>query len=213
VNSMVASRNQMHVMSRAFGSTQNGSLPAYGATGEMESYLNGRRQVSMRGLGNAPKPNFAPTVRGEVMDHQEISTKFGWGATFIVKNASGYYVVQACKPGNSTCTTKGKYPNMDEAKAAAEKCAYNMRNSGKASGISGLNGYGSMGGVLGSAIESKLFLGSAVVLYIGAGLPGAEMVVKQVSKTLREPKTAVQNAMMFVGLSGMGYYLYEEARV
>jgi len=211
VNSMVASRNQMHVMSRAFGSTQNGSLPAYGATGEMESYLNGRRQVSMRGLGNAPKPNFAPTVRGEVMDHQEISTKFGWGATFIVKNASGYYVVQACKPGNSTCTTKGKYPNMDEAKAAAEKCAYNMRNSGKASGISGLNGYGSMGGVFGSALSSQVFLASAAVLYIGADMPGARTVINQVAKTLREPKTAVQNTMMLMGLAGMGYYLYTEA--
>ena len=35
---MLASRNQMNVMSRGFGGTHNGSMPAYGAVGEMETY-------------------------------------------------------------------------------------------------------------------------------------------------------------------------------
>ena len=54
---MVASRNQMHVMHRAFGSTRNGSLEPFGAEGEMNTYLNGRRDKKVglngySGLGN-----------------------------------------------------------------------------------------------------------------------------------------------------------------
>lgn len=204
---MVASRNQMHMLSRAFGSSANGSLPAYGAAGEMNSYLNGRAQVSMRGMGAGPKPMFAPSVKGEVMDQQEVATKFGWGCCLIVRDNSGYYVVQVCKPGSTVCTTKSKHPTMAEAKKAADKCAFNMRNSGKATSMNGLGGLGGFQDLM----RSNAFLASAALLYIGAGMPGAESVVKQVSKTLREPKTAVQNTMMAVGLTGMAYMIYTEA--
>ena len=68
---MLASRNQMNVMSRGFGGTHNGSMPAYGAVGEMETYLSGMRHAPMRALAgkhDGPKPNFSPQTKGEVMD-------------------------------------------------------------------------------------------------------------------------------------------------
>ena len=72
-NVMVASRNQQHVMSRASGRHTTAQLPAYGADGEMSTYLNGRRQKIMRGLGAGPKPKMQPVTKGEVMESIEIS--------------------------------------------------------------------------------------------------------------------------------------------
>ena len=89
---MLASRNQMNVMSRGFGGTHNGSMPAYGAVGEMETYLNGMRHMPMRALAGKHeglKPNFSPQTKGEVMDSQEISTKQGWAVVYVVKNSAG----------------------------------------------------------------------------------------------------------------------------
>ena len=45
---MVASRNQLNMISREFGSTPNGSLPAYGAVGEMAQYHNPRAHLKYR---------------------------------------------------------------------------------------------------------------------------------------------------------------------
>jgi hypothetical protein len=40
---MVGSRTHQHIISRAFGSTPNGSLPPYGAIGEMAQYTENPR--------------------------------------------------------------------------------------------------------------------------------------------------------------------------
>ena len=40
---MVGSRTHQHTIARAFGSTPNGSLPAYGAMGEMAQYQQNPR--------------------------------------------------------------------------------------------------------------------------------------------------------------------------
>jgi hypothetical protein len=45
---MVASRNQLNMISREFGRTPNGSLPAYGAVGEMAQYHNPRAHLKYR---------------------------------------------------------------------------------------------------------------------------------------------------------------------
>lgn len=199
---MVASRNQMHVMSRAFGSTPNGSLQAYGAAGEMQTYLSGRKQVSLRGLGAGPKPMMNPVTRGEIMDRQEFATKDAWVGCFVVKNAQGYYVVETCYKGK--CSVKGKYPTMEEAKEAANKCAFNFRHTGKSSSISGLGGIGAMfdGRTLG--VDNRV-LAAATVMYIGADFPLARPVLTQLSKTFNEPKAAVQNTMLLGGLAVLMY--------
>jgi hypothetical protein len=199
---MVASRNQMHVMSRAFGSTPNGSLEAYGAAGEMQTYLSGRRQVSMRSLGAGPKPVMNPITRGEIMDRQEFATKDAWVGCFVVKNAQGYYVVETCYKGS--CSVKGKYPTMEEAKEAANKCAFNFRHTGKASSISGLGGIGGMfdGKTFG---VSNVALAAATAMYIGADFPFARPILKQASKTFNEPLPLIQNVFLFGGLSILAY--------
>jgi hypothetical protein len=132
-------------MSRAFGSTPNGSLPAYGAEGEMSTYLNGRRQVAMRGLGAVPKPKMQPATKGEVMESTEISTRFGWGAVFVVKDGNGYYICEHYCPSSKRVVRSGKYPTMAEAKASCERVKSQLRNKGKVTGLSGLNGYSNMG--------------------------------------------------------------------
>jgi len=45
---MVGSRTHQHTIARAFGSTPNGSLPAYGAKGEMAQYGNPRSHLKHR---------------------------------------------------------------------------------------------------------------------------------------------------------------------
>lgn len=203
---MVASRNQMHVMSRAFGSTPNGSLEAYGAAGEMQSYLNGRRQVSLRGFGAGPKPMMEPITKGEVMDRQEFATKNGWVAVFVVKNAQGYYVVECYSRGSSN--VKSKYPTMEEAKAEANKVAYNYRHTGKAGSINGLGGIGaSIGGVQ----LDTVIIAAATVMYIGADMPGARPILKQIAKTFNEPKAVVQNTMLLGGLGVLMYRIVTQA--
>jgi hypothetical protein len=201
---MVASRNQMHVMSRAFGSTPNGSLQAYGAAGEMQSYLNGRKQVSLRGLGAGPKPMMNPVTRGEIMDRQEFATKDAWVGCFVVKNAQGYYVVETCYKGK--CSVKGKYPTMEEAKEAANKCAFNFRHTGKASSISGL---GSIGGLFDGQTfgVSNTMIAAATIMYIGADFPGARPALKQASKVFNEPVPFVQNVFLLGGLAVLMYGL------
>ena len=104
----------------------------------------------------------------------------------------------------------GKYPNMDEAKTAANKITFQLRNTGVVKGISGLNGYSQMGGGFFS-LDNKLLWGSAIVMYIGADMPGARPVLKKVSKVLQEPKGPVSSAMMFIGLAGVSMAIYQEA--
>ena len=59
---MVGSRNQIHTMARGFGRMPNGSLPAFGAGGEMGQYIGNPRsgvryrkttQLGAAGLGDA----------------------------------------------------------------------------------------------------------------------------------------------------------------
>jgi hypothetical protein len=45
---MVGSRTQHNMIAREFGSTPNGSLPAYGAAGEMAQYHNPRAHLKYR---------------------------------------------------------------------------------------------------------------------------------------------------------------------
>lgn len=203
---MVASRNQFHVMSRAFGSAPNGSLQAYGAAGEMENYLNGRRQVSQRGLGAGSKPNLAPSTRGEIMDRQELATKSGWVGVYVVKNSQGYFVVECVKKTGSVI--KGKYSSMEEAKQAADKAAFNYRHVGTHSSISGLGGIGAS---LGGMQIDNVMLAAGTIMYIGADFPGARPVLKQLAKTFNEPKAAVQNTMLLGGLTILMYRIASQA--
>lgn len=203
---MVASRNQHNVMSRAFGSTQNGSLEAYGAYGEMQSYLSGRRQISQRGLGAGYKPNLAPSTSGEIMDRQEFATKGGWVGVYVVKNTQGYFVVECVTKSGSV--NKGKFPTVEEAKQAADKAAFNYRHTGTHSSISGL---GSIGASLGGVEIDTVILSAAAVMYIGADFPGARPVLKQIAKTFNEPKAAVQNTMLLGGLSILMFRIMTKA--
>ena len=210
---MLASRNQMNVMSRGFGNTPNGSLEAYGAAGEMNSYLSGMRHTPMRALGaghTGPKPNFSPKTAGQVMDSQEISTRHGWSVVYIVKNSAGYYVVEHYCPKSKSHKTDGKYPTMDEAKETANSIASQLRNTGVVKGISGLNGYSALGQGGFFSFDNKLLWASAGLMYIGADMPGARPVLKQVSKILQEPKGPVSTAMMFIGLAGVSFAIYQE---
>jgi len=203
----------MNVMSRGIGNTPNGSMEAYGAAGEMNAYLNGMRHTSMRAIGSGhtgPKPNFKPKTKGQVMDSQEISTKSGWSVVYVVKDRQGYYVVEHYCPKSNVHKIDGKYPSMDEAKTAANKIAFQLRNTGVVKGISGLNGYSAMGGGFFS-LDNKLLWGSALIMYIGADMPGARPVLKQVSKVLQEPKGPVASAMMFIGLAEVSIAIYQEA--
>ena len=203
----------MNVMSRGFGNTANGSLEAYGAEGEMNSYLNGVRHTSLRTLAgghDGPKPNFRPKTAGQVMDSQEMSTKHGWAVVYVVKNRAGYYVVEHYCPKAKAHKTDGKYPTMDEAKTAANQIAEQLRSRGQVKGISGLNGYSSLG-AYGPFGTTKMFvLSCAIAAYVGADFPGGRPVVKQLAKTFNEPKSAVQSFLLIGGVSGLAYGLYME---
>jgi len=199
---MVASRNQQHVMSRAFGSTPNGSLPAYGAEGEMSTYLSGRRQMVMRGLGAGPKPKMQPATKGEVMESTEISTRFGWGAVFIVKDANGYYICEHYCPSSKRVVRNGKYPTMAEAKASCERVKSQLRNKGKVTGLSGLNGYSNMG-FIPDVSPTTAQLVSAGLIYIGLDLPGAKPFIDTTKRILREPNETVKNIILLVGMGGL----------
>ena len=210
---MLGSRNQMNVMSRGFGNTPNGSLEAYGAQGEMNSYLSGMRHTSLRNLAGGhtgPKPNFSPKTAGQLMDSQEMSTKHGWSVVYVVKDRAGYYIVEHYCPIAKVHKIDGKYPTMDEAKASADKVAEQLRSTGRVKGISGLNGYSSLG-AYGPFGTSKAFIVScAVVAYIGADAPFARPVLKQIAQTFNEPKSAVQSTMLIGGIAGIIYGLYLE---
>ena len=204
---MLASRNQMNVMSRGFGGTHNGSMPAYGAVGEMETYLSGMRHAPMKHSQESmtdQKPNFSPQTKGEVMDSQEISTANGWSVVYVVKNSAGYYVVEHYCPKANSHLVDGKYPTLAEAKETANKIAFQLRNTGKVTGwVNGLGGYSSFGAP--TIGLQELAIGSALVLYIGADAPGARPVLKQIKKTFNEPKSAIQNFMMITGALGLGF--------
>lgn len=199
---MVASRNQLHVMSRAFGSTTNGSLPAYGAVGEMETYLNGIKSRPMRGLGSGPKPNMRPKTQGELLESTDISTRFGWGAVFVVKDNSGYYVVEHYCPQTKSIVRDGKYPNAEEATAAANKVKYQLRNYGKiVTSLNGFNGYSNLGATY-LGVEG-IDLGIFALIYTGLGFPGAKKAYKYLSDVFDEPVELVQNTLLVIGLGAL----------
>jgi hypothetical protein len=205
VNMMLASRNQMNVMSRGFGNTVNGSLPAYGAEGEMNAYLQGVRHTPMRALGSGhtgPKPNFQPITKGQTMDSQEISTKHGWAVVYVVRNNAGYYVVEHFCPKGKSHRVDGKYPTMDEAKESANRIAFQLRNTGVVKGISGLNGYSSLGSPFGASYGT-MSLVLASMMYVGADFPGARPVGKKIAKTFNEPRNFVNRVLLFGGLGGL----------
>ena len=199
---MVASRNQQHVMSRAFGSTHNGSLPAYGADGEMSTYLNGRRQISMRGMGAGPKPVMRPATKGEVVETSDVSTRFGWGATFIVKDSNGYYVCEHYCPKAKRVIRDGRYPTLEEAKTACEKVKTQLRDTGRVKGISGLNGYGSMGFIPDVSPTTAQLVGAGLI-YVGLDLPGAKPFIKTTKRILQEPNEAIKNLFLVVGMGAL----------
>ena len=53
----------------------------------------------------------------------KFATKDAWVGA-VVKNAQGYYVVETCY--KEPAVSKEKYPTMEEAKEAANKCAFNF---------------------------------------------------------------------------------------
>ena len=210
---MLGSRNQMNVMSRGFGNTANGSLPAYGAAGEMGTYLRGVRHTSLRALGathTQQKPNFQPMTQGQMMDSQEISTKHGWSVVYVVRNNAGYYVVEHYCPKAKSHRVDGKYPTMDEAKETANNIAFQLKNTGVVKGINGLNGYSSMG-ALGKS-STTMILVFAGMAYIGADFPGTRPVMKKAAKLFNEPREFLNKVALFTGVGGLVYVSTKEAR-
>ena len=105
---------------------------------------------------------------------------------------------KALLPSPNSHLVDGKYPTMDEAKESANRIAFQLRNTGKVEGISGLNGYSQLGQ---GAIAPTTLLASAVVTYIGFDAPGARPVLKKIAKTFNEPRSFIQNSMAFIGLA------------
>jgi hypothetical protein len=212
---MVASRNQQHVMHRAFGATKNGSLPAYGAIGELNNYLGNMPAVSMRGLGATAKPNMKPTLKGEIIDSVEFGSKFGWCAIYIIarnkKNKTGAqypgyvteYAIQYICPSSKIARTVGdNYLTLADAQLEMINQQESLRNTGVSAGGSGLSGLGAGTGI---NFDNKFVLAAIAAMYIGADFPGARPISKQISKFLREPKEAVQTGLLlagFIGFSG-----------
>ena len=48
-------------------------------------------------------------------------------------------------------------------------------------------------------------------MYIGADLPLARPILKQIAKTFNEPKAAVQNTMLLVGLGVVSFRVLTQA--
>lgn len=168
----------------------------------MATYLNGRRQKVMRGLGAGPKPNMQPSTKGEVVETSDISTRFGWGAAFIVKDSMGYYVCEHYCPKAKRVVRDGRYPSLAEAKAACEKVKMQLRDTGKVQGLSGLNGYSAIGADFTFGL-STVSLGSLALLYIGLDFPGARPVARYAARTLKEPTEAVRNVFVVLGVGGL----------
>jgi len=204
---MLASRNQMNVMSRGFGSTQNGSLEAYGAAGEMSTYLNGARHTSLRRLGAAhsgAKPNFLPKTQGQVMHSQEISTELGWAVVYVVKNRTGHYVVEHYCPKANSYRTDGKYPTIDEAMEIANSIAHQLKKSGTVKGINGLNGYSALGESSSPFTrDTTLYAVGGVLLWAGADAPGARPFIRWAGKILGEPAGPAKMVVFGLGLVTM----------
>jgi hypothetical protein len=119
-------------------------------------------------------------------------------------------VVEHYCPKAKAHKTDGKYPTMDEAKTVANKIAEQLRSRGQVKGISGLNGYSSLG-AYGPFRTSKFFVAvCAVGAYVGADFPGGRPVVKQLAKTFNEPKSAVQSTLLIGGVAGLIVALYKE---
>jgi hypothetical protein len=202
-------------MHRAFGSTKNGSLPAYGAVGEMATYLGNLPQVNMRGLGATGMPDMKPTIDGEVLDTVEFGSKYGWCAVYIIGRAksksdgsSGYtekFIVQYVCPSQKMARTVGSYATLAEAKTSASNIQQTLRNTGSTSSINGFGGYSSLGAV---GLQSPSFIMAAVAaMYIGADFPGARPIATQIGKFLREPKEAIQTGLLVTGFLGFSVYL------
>ena len=104
-------------------------------------------------------------------------------------------MVECYHKGGSS--VKGKYPTMEEAKAAADKVAFNYRHKGRAGSINGLGGIGATIPVFGEVDQTLIAAG--VLMYIGADLPLARPILKQMPRPLTSRK-AVQNTMLLVGL-------------
>jgi hypothetical protein len=192
---MVASRNQMHVMSRAFGSTHNGSMEAYGAQGELESYLNGRRQtpsraVSIRGFGAvSPKLSAGETL----LDSQEITIKGKPATIFVVQTSSGTFCVKKCV-NNGACVSAGTYPTADEAKAAANKLAVKSDN---------------LSGAFGALPDfqqnpSTWLLVGVAGLWVGTRFAGAKQARRFVADALNERQETIEKGATLFGLAILG---------
>jgi len=194
-------------MHRAFGSTQNGSLPAYGASGELRSQLGSFNRVNLRGLGEVAKQDMNPTIKGEVIDKTEFASKFGWCAVYIimrnrkpVDGSSGYttkYVVQYVAPGKKLVNTVGEYPDLASAKEEAVRIQGELRNVGSAGG---LNGLGAAGYTLGG--NNTFITAAATMMYIGADFPGSRPILKVLGRFFKEPKQGIQNGLLIVGFAG-----------
>jgi len=144
------------------------------------------------------------------MDTQEISTKHGWAVVYVVKNNAGYFVVEHYCPKAKTHLIDGKYPSMDEAKEVANSIASQLRSTGAVKGISGLNGYSSMG-VLGQSVTSVALIFAAMA-YVGADFPGSRPVIKKVAKVVGEPRDFINKVFLFTGVGGLLYVSITEAR-
>ena len=122
-----------------------------------------------------------PSVKGEILDTTEISTRFGWGAVFVVETSPGKYVVEHYCPKSNRIVRDGKYSTVDEATNAADKVRYQLR--------------------------SALPVWAVLAMYVGADFPGSRPILKQGARLLKEPKEAVQNGLMLGGFAAFSYYL------
>ena len=172
----------------------------------MANYLSGLKHRSMRGLGGGPKPLMVPSVTGEILDNTEISTRFGWGAVFVIETSPGMYVVEHYCPKSNRIVRDGKYSTADEATAVADKVKYQLRNYGKVAGMGGLGGFGAPS-MTELFTASALPVWAALAMYVGADFPGSRPILKQGARLLKEPKEAIQNGLMLGGFAAFSYYL------
>ena len=136
------------------------------------------------------------------MESTEISTRFGWGAVFVVKDGNGYYICEHYCPSSKRVVRSGKYPTMAEAKASCERVKSQLRNKGKVTGLSGLNGYSNMGFIPEVSATTAQLVGAGLI-YVGLDLPGAKPFIKTTKRILQEPNEAVKNFFLLAGMTAL----------
>ena len=91
---------------------------------------------------------------------------------------------------------------MAEAKASCERVKSQLRNKGKVTGLSGLNGYSNMGFIPDRRSHHSTACWCRSV-YVGLDSPGAKPFFKTAKRILREPDETVRNLFLVTGLGAL----------